>query len=283
MRIARGNHDGLLEGTIAASNDLIRGLATGCIKVFPGDAIDPASLQGDLTRFLPALRDPEQIRRLLGDARKVPPDPERRVVTRKEFKREMGGGTGLRFVEPRENRRSGGSASYYSFMPRAGIRFVSIDTVAEGGGSEGNVDDPQYRWLRRRLASAQRKDELIIVFGHHTLETMSNTAPDERAGKCANPGCDEDPRRSTPIHRGAAGRASIKSLLLRNRNVVAYVAGHKHDNEVTFERRSRRSRSGFWQIVTASHLDWPQQSRTIEIMDNRDGTLSLFGTILDHL
>jgi hypothetical protein len=29
-------------------------------------------------------------------------------------------------------------------------------------------------------------------------------------------------------------------------------------------------------------VDWPQQSRLIEVMDNRDGTLSIFGTILDH-
>ena len=38
---------------------------------------------------------------------------------------------------------------------------------------------------------------------------------------------------------------------------------------------------GFWQINTASHIDWPEQARLIEIMDNRDGTLSLFGTMLD--
>jgi hypothetical protein len=28
--------------------------------------------------------------------------------------------------------------------------------------------------------------------------------------------------------------------------------------------------------------DWPQESRLIEVMDNRDGTLSLFGTTTDH-
>ena len=45
--------------------------------------------------------------------------------------------------------------------------------------------------------------------------------------------------------------------------------------------RGRRGR-GFWEINTASHIDWPQQSRLIEIMDNGDGTLSLFGTVLDR-
>ena len=39
---------------------------------------------------------------------------------------------------------------------------------------------------------------------------------------------------------------------------------------------------GFWEISTASHIDWPQQSRVIDLVDNRDGNLSIFGTIVDH-
>ena len=61
--------------------------------------------------------------------------------------------------------------------------------------------------------------------------------------------------------------------------MIAYVAGHTHENEVRFFG-GRRGR-GFWEINTASHIDWPQQSRLLEVMDNRDGTLSIFGTILD--
>jgi hypothetical protein len=29
-------------------------------------------------------------------------------------------------------------------------------------------------------------------------------------------------------------------------------------------------------------IDWPTQSRLIDVMDNEDGTLSLFGTVIDH-
>ena len=61
--------------------------------------------------------------------------------------------------------------------------------------------------------------------------------------------------------------------------MIAYVAGHTHANTVRFYG-GRRGR-GFWEVNTASHIDWPQQSRLIELMDNRDGTLSIFGTILD--
>ena len=277
--LARGNHDGLLEGTIAASNAIVRGLATGCLKVFPGDAVDPATLEGDLRRFLPLLRDPEAIQRLLADGRRVPPDPDRRVVDRREFKRELGRETGLRHVDARENRASRGTASYYAFSPRRGLRMISIDTVAEGGSSDGNLDHPQFRWLRRELRRVGRRGELAVVFGHHTLATMDATVADEAAGDCADPGCDEDPRRSTPIHRGTVGRQPVRNLLLAAPNVVAYVAGHTHNNEVNLHRRGRRT---LWEVATASHIDWPQQSRTLELFDNRDGTLSLFGTIVDH-
>jgi hypothetical protein len=39
---------------------------------------------------------------------------------------------------------------------------------------------------------------------------------------------------------------------------------------------------GFWTVKTAAEADWPSQSRLIDIMDNHDGTLSIFGTMLDH-
>ena len=39
---------------------------------------------------------------------------------------------------------------------------------------------------------------------------------------------------------------------------------------------------GFWEINTASHIDYPQQGRIIEIADNLDGTWSIITTILDH-
>jgi len=45
---------------------------------------------------------------------------------------------------------------------------------------------------------------------------------------------------------------------------------------------SQAVRGGFWELNTAAHIDWPQQSRIVEVVDNRDGTLSVFGTIVDH-
>ena len=47
-------------------------------------------------------------------------------------------------------------------------------------------------------------------------------------------------------------------------------------------RHVREGGGGFWEVNTASHIDWPQQSRLVELADNKDGTLSIFTTMVDH-
>ncbi len=71
----------------------------------------------------------------------------------------------------------------------------------------------------------------------------------------------------------------MRSLFLKNPHLIAYVTGHTHENDVIPHKDGRR---GFWEINTAAHADWPQQARVIEVMDNDDGTLSIFGTVVDH-
>jgi metallophosphoesterase (TIGR03767 family) len=278
--ISRGNHDGLVQGNAPASEDLFRAIATGCLKVFPNAAFDPKRFEGASDdELFASFADPAFIQQLLAGGKTVPPDTDRRIVSKREYRSLIGHGFA---ATPRsELRRSRGSASYYAFT-RKGVRFISLDTVAEGGGQNGNIDDPQYRWLRGELRTAKRQGRLVIAFGHHPLRSMGNTRADERAGKCDpadEPGCDRDPRKSTPLHLGRSGKRSLRALLTGTPNVVAYVAGHIHANRITFY--GGRKGRGFWEIATASHVDYPQQSRTIELMDNRDGTVSLFGTLLD--
>jgi hypothetical protein len=64
-------------------------------------------------------------------------------------------------------------------------------------------------------------------------------------------------------------------------NAIAWVAGHSHDNRV-IPYPDPDGEGGFWSIRTAAIADWPKQNRLIELFDNRDGTLSIFGTVIDH-
>ncbi len=75
----------------------------------------------------------------------------------------------------------------------------------------------------------------------------------------------------------------MQDLLLRFPNVIAWVNGHTHINQLLGYARAAGApfAGGFWEVNTAAHIDWPQQSRLVEIADNRDGTLSVIVTIVD--
>ncbi|MEA2142159.1 MAG: hypothetical protein QOI64_589, partial [Solirubrobacteraceae bacterium] len=220
----------------------------------------------------------------------VPPDPQRGFADRPTYRAlhatgRQGDAHGFGFVDRAELVASRGQASYYAFTPKPGLRMIAINTVAEGDviNSNGNLDEPQFRWLRREIVAAEQRRELIILFGHHPIGSLTNPALDEDAGDCAlravtGPGCDLDPRSSRPLRFGA----DLRALALAHPNVVAYVAGHIHENRISAVRRGGDGGGGFWAIETASEIDWPIESRLLELMDNRDGTLSIFGTLIDH-
>lgn len=299
---ALGNHDvaraGIAPGDHPAFDDE---LATGCRKAFPSDALPPGALgahsQG---QALARLADPDILEQLERDSRPVLADPDRRMVGKRELKAMHGredSGHGFRLVDRAERRASTGSAAYYAHTPRRGVRVIALDTSAEGGRSNGNLDDPQYRWLAReldrnssvsfdakgRLRRDGDRDRLVIVTGHHPFTKLDNNWVDERA-PCNGPravGCDMDPRSSRPLHLGLTGRRPIVTLLQRYPNVVAYVTGHTHANKVTPYFRDDR-RGGFWELVTTGSIDFPGQARLIELMDNNDGTLSVFGTLVNQ-
>ena len=300
--VTNGNHDGLVQGN-EDGNLAFEDIATGCFKALgstsspvpgqPPDGLDPSLL---LTPSVGML---------------VPPDPQRRFVDKKQIKQIYGANNqddahGYNFVDEDENINSAFGASYYAWDPpeAPGMRFISIDTLSEGGiveqSSNGNIDDPQFQWLERELEFASGSDKLIVVFGHHPMRSLNSNAPDEAAGPCSgvahthgdvpehdlNPGCDIDPRASTPIHYGEPSQRppgssdeTLSQLLTRFPHVVAYVAGHTHENRV--QPFTRSGGGVWWGIETAATADWPVQHRLVELMDNKDGTLSIFGTVLD--
>ena len=195
--------------------------------------------------------------------RAVTADPARQVITRQQWVQEhfTTGGTPLGHGFTSENLETG--LAYYAFDPAPGVRGIVLDTVNPNGESSGSIDADQLDWLRAQLeaSTGPGRDRLVIVFSHHTIETMTNSIVFV-----------DDPR---PRVLGP----QVRDLLLEFPNVIAWVNGHTHRNKVT--PYTRPDGGGFWQINTAAHIDFPCQSRLLEITDNRDGTLSIFGTLLD--
>src|SRR5699024_1287980 len=81
----------------------------------------------------------------------------------------------------------------------------------------------------------------------------------------------EEPRVSGPV---------LVDLLHRFPNVLAWVNGHSHRNEIR-AHTAEDDACGFWEINTASHVDFPQLARIIELVDNRDGTVSIHTTLIE--
>jgi hypothetical protein len=288
--ITFGNHDALVQGN-AAGTSALELLATGCVKVMAPISADYSTLASAL-----AALDPFALLSMVstspGRVVFVPPDPARRLVSKRQYKQVFRAGTqadghGFGLIDPAEETASAGAAGYYAWSPRPGLRFIALDTTAEAGvpgvSAAGNIDAPQFEWLRRQLETT---NDLVVLLSHHAIEDLAANVPDELAPPCllpdghghdVNPGCDLDPRSSQPIRL----TADLVALLHAHPKVIAWVAGHSHLHRVTPYPHPSGT-GGFWSIRVAAEADWPQQSRLIEIFDNRDGTLSLFGTVVDH-
>jgi len=252
-----GNHDGLYGGIFPAT-DAARALAIGDRKPV---GIQPHARGEDIVARLTA-GDPDVLAEL--PTRSVTADPDRRLVTRSEVVEQhfdtVGSPRGHGFTAA--NREAG--TAYYvrdlAGMPGgvSTLRMIVLDTVNELGGATGSLDRAQVTWLGATLS--ERSDVPTMIVSHHTSHSMTNDLV----------GAHDPPRMLGP---------QLVDLLLRHPQVLLWVNGHTHRNSV--RAHAAASGGGFWEITTASHIDWPQQVRSIEIVDNRDGTLSIFGTMID--
>jgi metallophosphoesterase (TIGR03767 family) len=255
---AMGNHDGLVQGNFP-QNLQLGILSTSALKLQSLPAsLSPAEitnslLTGDILGIVRSLA-------LTPMVRAVSPDINRRLLNRKNMVEQffaMGGNpVGHGFTA--EN-RSKGTAYYY--FDKGACRFIVLDTVNPNGYQDGSLDREQFAWLQNLLA--QSAGRICMIFSHHTSWTMQNTLF-LVGGEL-----------KTRIN----GKIVLEELL-KHKHVVAWINGHTHKNQVL--AHSRPDGGGMWEINTASHIDWPMQSRIIEIADNQDGTLSIFTTMVDH-
>jgi metallophosphoesterase (TIGR03767 family) len=266
-----GNHEVLAAGA-ALLTEAIREQFIGAGKATgPLADLDPGPILED---FIAA---PEAF--LQGHLHPVTADPARRAVTRSEFVAgHFAAGSrpdGHGFTEA--NRRDGTAYYVHDIGP---VRLICLDTTCRAGASDGCLDSDQFDWLRAQLETSQsaylapdgsivttgESDRLVVLFSHHGIDTLTNTR--------------------TP-HHGPQGvrlvpAPELLELLHRFDNVVAWVNGHQHRNRVVPRADPANRSNGFWEVTTSSLMDWPCQTRVIELADNGDGTLSVLCTMVDH-
>lgn len=247
-----GNHDGLAQGNspaLPAYEMFNRGSAK---PVGPPPGTNPCSGLSELGQLPHA------------PAMTVTRDDGRTYADRREWIRahlESGGeprGHGFTAANVTTNR------AYYT-ADVAGLRWIVLDTVNPGGEASGSIGKRQLEWLERQLRTARAERRLVVVFSHHGLRSLDNPnqAPNPLAGADGN----DLPRFTAEV---------VRDVVSRFRCVVAWVNGHTHSNVIEPQP------GPFWDIGTAAHIDWPGQARLVEVVDNRDGTLSVFTTMFDH-
>jgi metallophosphoesterase (TIGR03767 family) len=265
-----GNHEALNQGVGVQTPGLAAALTGG-----KKPAGLPAGFDHDAALEL-FTSHPEVF--MSGPSLSVTPDPFRRPISRRDFvdahlragSRPFGHGFGER------NRLDG--TAYYAYDTPA-VRFITLDTNCLAGGAAGCLDRQQARWLETRLGEVHsvyrgldgadvrtsREDRLVILLSHHGIDTLTNTR-----GEHAGPG-------GEPL----LGAADLLALLHRFPNVVLWLNGHTHTNAVRPRSDPADPARGFWEVTTCAVVDWPCQTRVVEILDHGE-YLSIVTTMVDH-
>ncbi|WP_105975267.1 TIGR03767 family metallophosphoesterase [Streptomyces geranii] len=263
-----GNHDSLPLGCYASHSDpFLTDFAVGGKKLMDLPEARSKALQDEIRSADDprGIRFRELIQAHTRDLRSVTPDENRAPFTRAEYlKAHLD--PAYAGVGPAGHGYSTANldadTQYYTFRISDDVIGISIDTTDPGGHYQGSIGAAQLRWLHRTLKETAKDGSYAIVFSHHTSQSMTNTHRDP-----AHP----NERR----HDGG----DVVALLGSHSNVLAWVNGHIHRNVIT--PHSAPDGRSFWEISTASHIDFPQLARVIELTDNKDGTISLFTTLVE--
>jgi metallophosphoesterase (TIGR03767 family) len=270
-----GNHEALIQG-VGVVTPQIASAAVGARK--------PVALPEDLDKdtALETFIVGSQAF-LAGVERPLTPDPDRRHVTRTDFVRahlhagSRPAGHGFTEANVRE-----GTAYYVHDLP--GVRMIGMDTTRVTGASAGAMDVDQLRWLERRLAEVHSRyrgpdgstvttsadDRLVVLFSHHGIDTLTNlraAGPQTEAG---------------PDGADVVGGPAVRTLLHRFPNVVLWLNGHTHTNGVRPRIDPLDAAHGFWEVTTSAIVDWPCQSRIVELVDLSGGAMAVVCTMVDH-
>lgn len=145
---------------------------------------------------------------------------------------------------------------WYSVHPLPGrpIRLIGLHTV--GVASQGEMSREQLDWLRGELTEADALGELVVVTSHHRSKDFSGTSP-------------------------VSGEDLVAALAASD-GVVVHLVGHGHFDQASLKVDTADPTGGYWELMLASTVDFPMQTRVLELVDEGNGTLSVYATNVDH-
>lgn len=138
------------------------------------------------------------------------------------------------------------------------VTLVVLDTNHPAGDYQGSVGRAQLAWLDEQLTAIDAFGGLAVLASHHGSESLVN---------------DRGHRDDRVL------AAPMLEVVHRHPSVVAWLVGHRHIHRVA--PRPGAS-GGFWEITTASIIDWPSERRTVEVLRHADGTIELACRVHAH-
>jgi metallophosphoesterase (TIGR03767 family) len=272
-----GNHDGLPLGEVIPTEGY-RSHVLSSRKPFELPAgFDPLAHETDL--FV----HPERF--LSGPSLEVAPDAARRVVGRREFVEAHLRAPGRPEGHGYSSWNLEAGVTYFSYDVSPLVRVIVLDTANLDGFHAGSIGARQRTWLEERLLDCHSSclaadgrpmsgggdDRLVVLASHHGLQTMTNLRQSEIGLE------DDHPR---------VGGDELMALLRRFPNVVLWLNGHTHWNQIRLHRSYHRDRGdqvSLVEVTTCSIADWPSQGRLVElVVDEASGALSVLTTMVDH-
>ena len=245
-----GNHDLLLQGTVAANENLLA-LSTGDERIvgLPAD-FEIAKVKPSFAEVGPVWYPASET----APKQKITSDKKRRFNDASEFAKAhlATGDHGFTEWNVQTNRA-------YWTKDLDQITLISLDTVNPWGGWQGSIDEQQLLWVEELLK--KNKNRYVVILSHHPSFTWINDFSPE----------------------GASRRVlfdEFMQLLEQHKNVIAWIAGHVHYHWAKFLDRSDGSK--ILHLTTSSQIDWPQQARVIEFVKEADGKIAIAATAIDH-
>ena len=248
-----GNHDALMQGTIAPSKELNE-LVTGSVK-------------------LTGIKEHNHLGELFADFGEVGPakypgiDRFETVTTYPDKRRALVDLNDWIEIHCECNHDHGldieqKSTAYWYRNINEHIRLIALDTVNKYGGWQGCIHREQFEWLSDLLKASTNK--YVVLTSHHPLQDLFNGYVPENLTS-AEPALKDE----------------IMALLENFPNVILWFSGHVHDHRISQRRKSDGSHA-FWEIRTGSNIDWPQQSRAIEILKAENNHIVIGTSVIDH-
>ena len=249
-----GNHDALLQGTVAP-DEILQAFAVGDKRLSAlSPDIDLQALFGNFTQVGPtSYPSPEggETTALTPDQRRTfnKPDDWAKLHTSCEVNHD---GHGL----TQENVLNG---TKYWYRDLGSIRLISLDTVNTHGGWQGSLEESQFEWLKSVLADPEPK--YFVLLSHHPIFTLFNLYHPEGSER-------------------RIGEDELREELLKHERIILWLAGHNHEHHIDFVG-DEAAKQGFYHIQTASNIDWPQQGRLVEIIEDGE-RVGIATSVFDH-